>query len=222
MKTSRIARETARVNKNLSSGDYVPKRQTRSFAASLNAFAANKRESLDVKQEDFSDTDSSLSSALSVASLDIEDAFIKASPTRKRKRGLDTPSTAVSTIPATTSTRVSPRKASAGINVKKAKQQPAKQSINEAGEVEVHPPANWRKVYEAVKEMRKTVLAPVDTMGCESLAEEHLRPRVSQTNFIPLAPAAIEHRVKCVPFSLLDMGTISEQLILSIFLFSIL
>jgi endonuclease-3 len=61
---------------------------------------------------------------------------------------------------------------------KKARRQPAKGFLNEAGEVEIHPPANWRETYEAVKEMRKTILAPVDTMGCETLAEKHISPRV--------------------------------------------
>jgi endonuclease-3 len=44
--------------------------------------------------------------------------------------------------------------------------------------VEIHPPPNWEEIYEAVKEMRKKVLAPVDTMGCETLAQEHSSPRV--------------------------------------------
>ena len=61
---------------------------------------------------------------------------------------------------------------------KKARRQPARKTLNEEGEVEIHPPPDWEEIYDAVKEMRKTVLAPVDTMGCESLAEEHLTPKV--------------------------------------------
>lgn len=182
MKTSRIARETARVARQLLPTDPAPTRQTRSFATSLNAFTANdvsaQASPPDVKEEDLSDSGSSLSSALSEANFDIEDAAIEASSTRKRKRGLDMPSTTITTVSATTSTRTSPRKANPGGNLKKGKRQPAKQSINEAGEVEIHPPADWQEIYEAVQEMRKRVLAPVDTMGCETLAEEHLSPQV--------------------------------------------
>ena len=182
MKTSRIARETARITQRLAQDDIVPRRQTRAFAASLSAFTANgaplQDDSENVKQEDTSNSDSSLSSLHSAAGFDIEDAVIKASPSRKRKRGLETPSTTVTTVSTTTSTRTSPRKSAAGEKPKKAKRQPAKQTINEAGEVEIHPPANWQEIYDAVKEMRKKVLAPVDTMGCETLAEEHLSPRV--------------------------------------------
>ena len=188
MKTSRIARETARVARQLLPTDPTSSRQTRSFGASFNAFTANhvsaQSSPRDVKEEDLSDSGSSLSSALSEANFDIEDAVIEASSTRrerKRKRGPDTPSTTITTISTTTSTRTSPRKANPGGNVKRVKRQPAKQSINEAGEVEIHPPANWRSIYSAVQEMRKSVLAPVDTMGCESLAQEHLTPRVSTT-----------------------------------------
>ena len=187
MKTSRIARETARVAKQLLPTDPTSIRQTRSFATSLNAFTANNVSSqagpLDVKEGDPSDSGSSLSSVLSEANFDIEDAVIEASSTRKRKRGPDTPSTTITTTSVTTSTRTSPRKANPGSNVKKVKRQPAKQSVNEAGEVEIHPPANWREIYDAVQEMRKRVLAPVDTMGCETLAEEHLTPRVGNTLF---------------------------------------
>ena len=182
MKTSRIARETARVARRLLPTDPTSIPQTRSFATSLNAFTADdvsaQASPPDVKEEDLNDSESSLSSALSEANFDIEDAVIEASSTRKRKRGLDTPSTTITTVSATASTRTSPRQANPGGNVKKAKRQPAKQSINEAGEVEIHPPANWREIYDAVQEMRKRVLAPVDTMGCETLAQEHLTPGV--------------------------------------------
>ena len=62
--------------------------------------------------------------------------------------------------------------------VRKAKRQPAKEVVNAVGEVSIHPPPRWEEVYAAVKEMRARVLAPVDTMGCESLADEGLSERV--------------------------------------------
>lgn len=60
---------------------------------------------------------------------------------------------------------------------KKARRQPAKRVVKEDGEEEIQPPANWEEIYAAVMEMRKERLAPVDTMGCETLAEEQSTPR---------------------------------------------
>ncbi|CAI2165843.1 7047_t:CDS:2 [Funneliformis geosporum] len=34
------------------------------------------------------------------------------------------------------------------------------------------PPVNWDIVYAAIKEFRQSIVAPVDTMGCERLADE--------------------------------------------------
>src|SRR6266498_4906612 len=34
------------------------------------------------------------------------------------------------------------------------------------------PPVRWEKVYEAIREYRQNIVAPVDTMGCERLADE--------------------------------------------------
>ncbi len=188
MKTSRIARDGAKVAISFSPADYVPRRQTRAFAASLQAFTANggitlpSPEKKAVKREDTSDDDS-LSSSASV--FDIEDVPFQSSTSRKRKRGLDSPSTTVTTKSTSTSVRTSPRKPGMTSEdgtvgrVKKTKRQPAKRIVNDAGEVEIEAPVNWEEVYDAVREMRKEKLAPVDTMGCETLAEEHLKPRVS-------------------------------------------
>lgn len=194
MKTSRLAKETAKVARTVSEADYVPRRQTRSFAASLQAFSANgitvrEAAKTEVKEEDLSNDESSLSSISSASSLDIEDSVpTNLSRSRKRKHGVDNPPTTVASISVTTSVRSTPRKPVAnGIDgrTKKAKRQSAKQTINDVGEVEIHPPANWAEIYDSVKEMRKTAIAPVDTMGCETLAEEHLTPRVDLTSKLP-------------------------------------
>ena len=189
MKISRIAQDAAKVAASFSQADFAPRRQTRAFAASLQAFSANGDVALlsrpgkkGVKREDTSD-DEPLSSPASV--FDIEDVPFEASASRKRKRGLDSPSTAANTKSTSTSTHTSPRKP--GVRpgsgtvgeLKRAKRQPAKRVVNEAGEAEMEAPANWAEIYDAVREMRKERLAPVDTMGCETLAEENLTPRVS-------------------------------------------
>ena len=189
MKTSRIARDTAKAVTSFSQADYAPRRQTRAFAASLQAFTANGDVPLPspgkkgVKPGDASDDDT-LSSPPSI--FDIEDIPFESSASRKRKRGLDNQSTAVTTkssassLSQTSSTK--PDVNSEDVTVgkrKKAKRQPAKSILNDAGELEVEAPANWEVIYDAVREMRKERLAPVDTMGCETLAEDHLTPRVS-------------------------------------------
>ena len=188
MRTSRIARETAKtVDRVLQTNDTIGRRQTRSFATSLLAFSADadppqKTEDSTVKQEDFTEDGSDLSSLASSTVLDIEDLPKQVSSSRKRKRELDTPSTTLTSISTHTTTRSSPRKAVIKVEydrVRKARRQPAQKLYNEAGKVEIHAPENWEEIYDSVKEMRKRLLAPVDTMGCETLAEEHVSPRVS-------------------------------------------
>jgi len=54
---------------------------------------------------------------------------------------------------------------------------PPKRIQGPNGALIVEPPPNWEKVYDITAAMRKRVLAPVDTMGCENLAEETRSPR---------------------------------------------
>ena len=177
MRTSRVSRETAKIIEK--TADCFGRQQTRSLAA----FTAGEAPAQDIKQEEIFSDSSSLSSLSSAAALAIEDFAAPSSPPRKRKRGLQTSHFSATT---TVVARVSPRKPvikdvddEPTKKIRKARRQPAKQIVNGAGEVEIHPPANWQEIYETVKEMRKLVLAPVDTMGCETLAEENLSPRVS-------------------------------------------
>lgn len=60
--------------------------------------------------------------------------------------------------------------------IKKGKRQPAKRISGPNGALTISPPQNWEKMYATTAEMRKRVLAPVDTMGCESLADETRSP----------------------------------------------
>lgn len=198
MRTSRIARETAKIGERALQTSAIGRKQTRSFATSLQAFSADgnsptKTKDTTIKQEDFDDDDSELSSLASSTAFDIEDYPIKISPSRKRKRELDTPSTTLTSISTRTTTRSSHRKAGTKAEdgtVKKARRQPAQRLYNEAGEVEIHAPTNWEEIYDSVKDMRKRLLAPVDTMGCETLAEECVSPRVSHTPYwLPFTPS---------------------------------
>lgn len=164
MQTSRLAQETAKV---VTRADFVPPRQTRSFAASLQAFSASH------------------SPLSSVSSHDIEDLPFTGTPSRKRKRRYDPPSTAAKTVSTFTSASSSPKRVAkaedgdAIVKRKKGKKHPAKKVVNEAGEEKIEAPDNWEEIYDGVQEMRKEKSAPVDTMGCEALAEDHLSPQVS-------------------------------------------
>jgi endonuclease-3 len=79
-----------------------------------------------------------------------------------------------------TEVRRSPRKALKTEEIttpaRKPKRQPAKQIKSENGEIKVEPPVGWEEMYSVTTELRKRHLAPVDTMGCESLAEDHRPP----------------------------------------------
>ncbi|KAL8770638.1 MAG: hypothetical protein Q9209_003706 [Squamulea sp. 1 TL-2023] len=183
MKTSRLARET----ENIGNNSEITERKTRGFAASINAFAAEAAGGFIPKQEEDDGEDSSpLSSLGSPGPFDIEDApsFVNATP-QKRKRGISTPATTVTEASSIKlETRISPRKAGirtgdgSPAKIKKGRKQPAKKVVDhESGEVTIHPPANWQEIYGLVQEMRRKVLAPVDTMGCESLAEDTRSPR---------------------------------------------
>ncbi|KAL1639929.1 alpha,alpha-trehalase nth1 [Diplodia intermedia] len=54
---------------------------------------------------------------------------------------------------------------------KKARRAPAKKAVAADGSVKVEPPPNWAEMYSLTADMRSRVVAPVDTMGCESLAD---------------------------------------------------
>ncbi|KAL8970943.1 MAG: hypothetical protein Q9197_003543 [Variospora fuerteventurae] len=173
MKTSRVARETAIIAAN---SPISASRQTRSpLTATIRAFAAENVVNVAVKQEEqINDDSSSLSSLNSPGVSDIEDALVS-SASWKRKREADSPAATVTRIPprgpVLQSEDGSPTK------IKRGRRQPAKKIITDIGEAAILPPANWEEIYTAVQEMRKQVLAPVDTMGCESLAEDNRSPQ---------------------------------------------
>ncbi|KAL8676716.1 MAG: hypothetical protein Q9186_006782 [Xanthomendoza sp. 1 TL-2023] len=181
MKTSRFARETSNIGKN---SEIVPHRNTRSFAASINAFAAGDAGGSVVKQEDDGDDSSSLSSLGSPGALEIEDTPPLFKPGKRKRHSLSPVTTVNEASTIKVETTNSPRKAGiktedgSPAKIKRGRKQPAKKVIdNDSGQVTIHPPANWQEIYGLVQEMRRKILAPVDTMGCESLAEDTRSPR---------------------------------------------
>ncbi|KAI7320581.1 DNA glycosylase [Hortaea werneckii] len=169
MRTSRIAQQTRKVVNALS-----PEKR-RSTRNSLRNFS-NGNERDNVKVEDGLKEESSLSSLPSSPA-----SPIGVSGSEKRKRSA--PATSENAASGRDrNVRRSPRKApklddDASAGKRKARRQPAKHIKGPNGSLSVEPPPNWERMYDITTAMRKRVIAPVDTMGCESLAEEHRSPQ---------------------------------------------
>lgn len=167
MRTSRVSRETARVVNALSPSKRVSTRRSLRQSAQTLPSDSGERE------------DSHASEASLPSDEDITNTTVSALGKRKRKREL-ADSLTVSTTTETTAARRSPRKdpgVVASTSSRKPRRQPAKHIKGPNGSLTVEPPPNWERVYDATAAMRRRVLAPVDTMGCESLAEVHRSPR---------------------------------------------
>ncbi|KAK8189014.1 DNA glycosylase, partial [Phyllosticta capitalensis] len=91
---------------------------------------------------------------------------------RKRKRGAVSPGT--SKYVAEESVKLEDAPVS---QPKKPRRKPAKATTSADGTLQVDPPADWEQVYNMTMAMRRRILAPVDTMGCETLADEQSSPR---------------------------------------------
>ena len=75
---------------------------------------------------------------------------------------------------AATETPASPQKAKAKVVKAKGKAKEIKQALDTP-----HPaPPHWRETYEAIREMRARMPAPVDTMGCDTAKWKETDPRV--------------------------------------------
>ena len=171
MRTSRIARDTSRILD--ASRTQRTLRQTRSAANAavkdIQRSSVKAHGSPENSENHLSDSE--LSSVPSSSGSDGE------GPTtgKKRKRGTNAPVVAkheskeisVAAVP-------SPKKE---LKPKRARRAPVKKIRAENGDIKIEPPANWEEVYTLTRQMRNENLAPVDTMGCESLAERSRTPR---------------------------------------------
>lgn len=126
--------------------------------------------------------------------LDEEDGTPAREVSRKRKRGEKTPAAGIARRgKATTTVSLKPKNLKAALEEqdikadpdarpargkpKKARRAPAKKIVGANGSVKVESPANWEEIYALTKQMRAAHVAPVDTMGCESLADVTRPPR---------------------------------------------
>ncbi|KAF2748739.1 DNA glycosylase [Sporormia fimetaria CBS 119925] len=189
MRTSRVSRDAARVASALAAAHGSrPPRQTRQTARSLNrdpipnapetdqVARQTPTESQQWKASRPNDTESELSSAPESSDYEPEDG----PKSRKRKRGAQTSGDVLIKREAE---EIILNKIASPKKVKKARRTPAKKSVAANGSVKVEPPPNWEEIYALTREMRNAHVAPVDTMGCESLADRQtsLRDQRFQT-----------------------------------------
>ena len=191
-----MSQETVRVVETLSSGT---RRNTRQ---SLQRFAYTP-DNGDTSEDAGSGSDIGYGS--SPAGHDSTSRTTSSSLAKRKRNTATTPAKKV----ISNGTTSSPSKAARSSN-RKPRRQPAKHIKGPNGSVTVEPPLNWEKVYETTAAMRKRVLAPVDTMGCEALAESHRSPRdqrlqtlislmLSSQTKDPVTAAAIENLQKNLP-----------------------
>ncbi|PVI05227.1 DNA repair protein-like protein Ntg1 [Periconia macrospinosa] len=176
MRTSRVSRDTARL---------VAATRTRPLTRSVTSPSSRSSGNLNIPvtqntlresdtvaiHQGTSQSDSELSS---VPDSDSEGDTIMA-PSKKRKRG-QTAAVAVKqeTKEITIAAIALPKKEAAA---RKARRTPAKRIKTADGTVKMEPPPNWEEIYALTREMRNENVAPVDTMGCESLADRNATPR---------------------------------------------
>lgn len=169
MRTSRISHDTARIV------DAAPG-PAASLRRSLRAFQHQESSAI-ASTPGPSDSGSELSTPPSSPQSDAS-SYESAASLGKRKRS-NAARAAVKQEPTRRTPRKAPKLEDQDENkpkIKKGKRQPAKRISGPDGDLKIEPPANWEKIYNITAEMRKRVLAPVDTMGCESLADETRSP----------------------------------------------
>ncbi|KAF1939678.1 DNA glycosylase [Clathrospora elynae] len=170
MRTSRISRDTSR-----SLAVSRTQRTLRQTRTATNATTRDAREGVtkpgdEAGANNIAASDSELSSVPADSGSDGE----AQREYKKRKRGQDTPIIIKQERQETLiAAAVSPKKED---TVKKARRTPAKVKAG-AGSVKVEPPTDWEEMYALTREMRNENIAPVDTMGCESLADRNRTPR---------------------------------------------
>jgi len=107
-------------------------------------------------------------------------SLVPSTPTTSLKRKHDSPHNASQSSTITPARRSARKpvstKSEASSPVKRAKRSPIKRTTSAPKTISTTPPANWEQIYSITAAMRSEWPAPVDTMGCESLAEDHRSP----------------------------------------------
>lgn len=169
MRTSRISRDTSRIL--AASRTQRVSRQTRSSANATTRDVIPKWIGDGLEDDGVPVTSESESSVIPADS----DADEDGRPPKKRKMAPNTPVAVKHKRPDVSIAMIaSPHKDK---KPKKACRAPAKKITGQNGSVKIEPPANWEEIYALTRRMRNGNLAPVDTMGCESLADRKRTPR---------------------------------------------
>lgn len=74
------------------------------------------------------------------------------------------------------------RKQSPSITEKKTTVKRRSKSVKQEAGTMGKAPENWQTVYDRIRDYRSKTTAPVDTMGCERLAEENVSDKVSRSS----------------------------------------
>ena len=181
MRTSRIAQHTSKVVQSEAKDDHTSltfattRRQTRSLALGLSKYAAT----------------SATTSSRSSVKKEIEDDDTAQSDGSSPITSLSGSADSGATAPKTLSRSSLKRKrgeakaliAGSGKKAPARQRRPAKKVLGEDGQVEIHPPLHWEEVYATVRKMRAKLVAPVDTMGCETLAQDGVSPKVRRVHW---------------------------------------
>ncbi|KAF1918339.1 DNA repair protein-like protein Ntg1 [Ampelomyces quisqualis] len=163
MRTSRVSRDTCRIL--AANRTQRTLRQTRTSANT-----APHTDGTGVKKEGDTTPDSELSPAPEESGSDGEQR-----PVKRRKAVQNAPIVVKHETKEVSLAAIASPKQEA--KPKKARRTPAKKITGPDGIVKIEAPSNWEEMYALTREMRNQNLAPVDTMGCESLAERTRTPR---------------------------------------------
>lgn len=182
MRTSRISRDTTRILaasrtqrtlRQTRSGSITATRESGLNTVDAGHVASTRRHESELAiNNEKPQSDSGLSSAPDDSGSEGGEAVLVS---RKRKRGHNAPVTVKRESKDTSITTTAPLKKEN--KPKKARRVPAKKKVAADGSVKVEPPPNWEEIYALTREMRNENVAPVDTMGCESLADRSATPR---------------------------------------------
>jgi endonuclease-3 len=175
MRTSRVSRDASRIVAATRARPLSPQTRSRAHAAirdfSLNTIEAGRVTRNGKRESALSESESELSSVPDSGAKDGEATGSR----RKRKRGQAVP---VAVKEETKEVSIAAIASSAkGSKPKKARRVPAKKVKGAEGSVKTEPPPNWEEMYALTRQMRNENVAPVDTMGCESLADVNTSPR---------------------------------------------
>ncbi|KAF2643745.1 DNA glycosylase [Massarina eburnea CBS 473.64] len=184
MRTSRISRDTARL---LSTTRSRPLRQSLSAANAILRDSSQTHRATHGTREGQHESESGAPAGSAVSDSDLssvpdsgsEFEEAQAVDSRKRKRGRVAPAVLPTVVKQESrdvalAAIASPEKKT---KAKKARRAPAKKIKSEDGSVKIEPPSNWEEIYTLTRQMRNENVAPVDTMGCESLADRKASPR---------------------------------------------